>query len=316
MFKGIFRNLNKKKVKRFLLFLTLATIFWVFTKFSREFTASLNTKIEYSNIPETTALSENTVRDIDFDLTANGFEILYYKVKKPSIEINIEDYLDNNGFNFEIPNKNLIGLIGLKFGSSRAIKNLSIEDLKVQLDPIVLKSVPIKALKSISYKNGFKAVDSLRFTPDSVLISGPKKLISEIEYVETEHIEIKNVDRNISRKVAISKPSKDVIAIKPQEVTANLKVAEFSQGEFTLPVEIVNLPPNIEIKLVPSTITLKFDVSVDEFADLTKDNFRIVCDYSKMNKEGKFMIPFLESKPENIYNIVFEPKKIDLLIVK
>ena len=108
MFKGIFRNLNKKKVKRFLLFLTLATIFWVFTKFSREFTASLNTKIEYSNIPETTALSENTVRDIDFDLTANGFEILYYKVKKPSIEINIEDYLDNNEFNFEIPNKNLI----------------------------------------------------------------------------------------------------------------------------------------------------------------------------------------------------------------
>ena len=316
MAKGVFKNLNNSKVKRFLFFFTLAAIFWVFTKFSREFTSSRQTEIEYVNIPETAALSSNNVHSIDFDLTANGFEILFYKFKKPAIEVNVGDYLQNNKLEFDISNKQLARLLELNYKSSKSIKNLSVEKLKVQLDPIVLKKIPVVVSKSISYKKGFKALASACSVRDSVIIAGPAKVLDSIYFIETEVITEKNVDRSISKTIRIKQSIAEIISIKPQEVTVKIDVAEFSQGQFSLPIEVVNVPPNMDIKLVPSSVVIKFDVSVNDFANISKENFRVVCDYSKMNKEGNFMIPFLESKPKNIYNIVFEPKKIDLLIVK
>ncbi|MDX1784020.1 MAG: hypothetical protein R3361_07665, partial [Aequorivita vladivostokensis] len=92
--------------------------------------------------------------------------------------------------------------------------------------------------------------------------------------------------------------------------------AEFSQGKFTLPVQVINLPPDMDIKLVSPNVTVSFDVSVNDFADISKENFRVICDYSKRNKEENFMLPTLEKKPSNIQNVVFEPKKIDFLVFK
>ena len=89
MSKGFFKNYKNSKVKWFLFFLFLATIFWVLTKFSREFTTTLQARINYENIPETAALSEKNINSIAFDLTANGFEILFYKFKKPTIDVEV-----------------------------------------------------------------------------------------------------------------------------------------------------------------------------------------------------------------------------------
>lgn len=316
MTKGIFKNLNNSKVKRFLLFLALAAIFWIFTKFSRDFTASIRTEIEYVNVSETTALAKNNIHHLDFDLAANGFEILYYKFKKPSIQINIGKYLQSKKLEFDVSNKELSRLLELNFSSSKSITNLSIDALKVQLDPIVLKKVPVTVRKTISYKNGFKAVDSIQVSPDSVLIAGPAKVLETINFIETEMLTENNVDQNLTKSIKIEHSITEIISIKPQEVTVKLDVAEFSQGQFSLPIEVVNVPPNTDIQLVPSSITIKFDVSVNDFASISKDDFRVVCDYATMNKDGKFMIPFLETQPKNIYNVVFEPKKIDLLILK
>ena len=96
----------------------------------------------------------------------------------------------------------------------------------------------------------------------------------------------------------------------------SLKVAEFSQGKFTLPIEVINLPPDLDIKLVSPNVTVSYDVSVNDFSEISKDSFRVICDYSKRNKEENFMLPILEKMPPNIQNVVFEPKKIDFLIFK
>ena len=316
MVKGFSKKLNNAKVKRFLFFLVIAGIFWIFTKFSREFSVPMQTKIEYKNIPETAALAKNNIHQLDFDLTANGFEILFYKFQKPNIEVNVSKYFLNKKMEFEIPYKDLFQLVNENFSSSKSIKNLSVETLKVNLDPIVQKKVPVIVKSSISYKDGFKAVDSLKVEPDSVLISGPAKILKDIKHIETDILKVKDVDKNFSETITIKKTSDDIISIKPTKVTVMSKVDEFSQGEYTIPIEVINVPPNTEIKLIPATITLKFDVSVNDFARISKDNFRVVCDFTTMNKEGKFMIPYLELKPENIHNVVFEPKKVDLLIVK
>lgn len=316
MTKGFFLNNKNLKVKRFLFFLFVASIFWVLTKFSREFTTTMKAKIQYENVPETTALSGNNLHNITFDLTANGFEILFYKFKKPTIEVQVGKYYDKEKEHFTITQNELTRLVSSNFNRNLAIKNLSIDKLEVTLDPIVLKKVRVIPRPRFTFKDGFKPLDSIKIKPDSVVISGPSGSLKKVKSIETEVISLENIEKDISTTVKVISSNNEIVSIKPNKVTVSLRVAEFSQGKFTLPIEVINQPPELEIKLVPATVTVAFDVSVNDFSNISKENFRVICDYSKRNKDENFMLPTLEKMPPNIRNVVFEPKKIDFFIFK
>lgn len=316
MAKRFFKNYKNNKLKLFLFFLLVASIFWVLTKYSREFTASMVANITYQNIPETTTLAKDTPHQLSFDLTANGFEILFYKLRKPSINIPVVDYYNKDKEGFTLSRNELLKHINKSFNRYLEVKNLSLDQLTVHLDRIVLKKVKVKAKTDIEFKTGFKALDNIVLVPDSVTISGPEGSLKNIEFVITKTLTLRNVDKNISEKIAIASPADQVVAIKPSEVTLNWTVSEFSQGQFSLPVEVINLPPGIELKLVPQTVSVSFDMALQDFASVSVENFRVVCDYSQRNKEENFMLPKLAKKPDGAVNIVLEPKKIDFFVFK
>jgi hypothetical protein len=316
MAKGFLKTFSSNKVKLFLMFLILASIFWVLTKFSREFTSAMTAKVDYKYLPNTATLAKGNTDEINFDLTANGFEILFYKFKKPSLEIRVDDYYTEKKDSFSISKSELLRKLSGSFNKYMEVKNLSPDHLNVKLDPIVLKKVLVKAKTDISFKDGFKPIDDYIVKPDSITISGPKGKLENIDTVYTEVVSLKNIEKNISESVKIKSPSEDIVAIDPISVKFQWPVAEFSQGQFTLPVEIVNLPPGMELKLVPERITVSFDVAIDDFGTLSADSFRVICDYSKRNKEENFMLPELSKKPEGTVNIMFQPKKVDFFIFK
>lgn len=316
MAKGFFKKFKNNKLKLFLFFLLLASIFWVLTKFSREFTTPMVATINYQNIPETTALAKDNPHELSFDLTANGFEILFYKFKKPSLNIQVADYYNNDKEGITLSRNELLKQISNSFNRYLEVKNLSVDQLNVHLDRIVLKRVKVKPSTDIEFKTGFKALDRIVLVPDSVTISGPEGSLKNIESIKTKILALKNVDKNISETVSINSPADEVVAIKPSEVTLNWAVAEFSQGQFNLPVEVINLPPGIELKLVPQMVTVSFDMALQDFAAVSMENFRVILDYSQRNKEENFMLPKLAKKPEGAVNIVLEPRKIDFFIFK
>ena len=75
-FYNLFKN---SKLKGIFFFLLLATVFWVLTKFSRQYTATAKATIHYLNIPEATQIKDDNLKKIDFNLTTSGFEFLYYR---------------------------------------------------------------------------------------------------------------------------------------------------------------------------------------------------------------------------------------------
>ena len=208
----------------------------------------------------------------------------------------------------------LVREVSASFNRNLEVKNLSTENLVVNLNPIILKRVKVNAINEISFRKGFNALDSIEVIPDSITISGPSEILKSINSIQTEPISSRNVDKNLIETVKIQSPSDEVVAINPKEVTVKLNVAEFSQVEYILPIEVINLPPNVEIKLVPKTITITFDIGVEEFSLISRENFRLVCDYSKRNKEENFLIPQLDKKPKGAVNVHFNPKKVDFLI--
>lgn len=311
--KNPFKN---AKLKAFFFFLLLATFFWILTKFSKQYEATTIAAIKYVNVPESGLITDDSPKEIAFDMSTSGFEFLYFNLKRPLIEIDLMRYYNPGDAEVIIPKTELIKLISFHFKTSLAIRNLSIETLKVKLDAIVTKKVPVLANVDFTYKDGFKALDSVRTIPDSVSVAGPSVSLEAINFVETATISEKNIDKSISRKTAIRGFKDMKTSVKPKEVIVSVTVAEFSQKEMIIPIEVINAPEETVVKLIPNFVTLTFSVPVDDFIGITEKDFKIVCDYSERNSEENYMIPKIMDSPKEVIHIEFDLKKIDYLIFK
>lgn len=310
------KNNKTSKVKSFFFFLLIAILFWGLTKLSRQYTASVDTSIMYTNIPSQMMLDDGNAESISFEITANGFEFLTYKLKVPILKIDVESFYNEETNKAVISKANVIRLVSKQLEKGVAIKNVSANELIVKLNPIVSKKIPVLSQIKISYKNGFNGLDSLVVRPDSVFISGPEYALEEIDHIQTAPIDIKNAERDIEVAAALLLPTNGKVSVMPDTVTLEMKVTEFLQMQMTVPLEIINLPSDITIKLIPENVQVTFSISVNDFKEISATDFTIICDYSKRNSDENYFIPTLLKGPKNTRNIEILDKKIDFLIFK
>lgn len=316
MLKYFVKQFKKGKFKMFFVFLALATFFWVLTKYSKEYTATVNATIIFNNPPDSTSIINKRSSDISFDLTANGFEFLYFKFKRPLLNIDINKYYTKNGNDISISRGEIIKIINYHLKNDISVKNVSVNELVIELDSIIFKKIPVIIQTDITFRDGYKSIGKIRIDPDSVIVSGPSKFIQEINQIKTNILSLLDVNTNILENIALQTPESLDITISPQNVTISHIVEEFTQKSLILPLKVYNLAKGLKIKLIPEFITITFDVTVNEFNNFSKKDFVLICDYSDRDKNENFMIPELLEKPESILNIVIETKKVDYLIFK
>lgn len=310
------KKYNTGKIKKFLFFLFLAILFWVLTKFSREYTATVDATIIYKSIPNETLLTENNPEELSFDLTTNGFEFLYYKLKNPTVTIQISDYYQKGNKTVTLSDAQLTSLISSQLDKNLTVKNLSIDTLKINLELLVSKKVPVFSKAEIDYREGFMSLETLQIKPDSVQVSGPLEVINAIDSIPTISKKYTGIDSNFSETIKIETPDATSVSITPETVSISLNVQEFTQKEITLPIQIINLPPETIVKLIPKVTKVTFNVPIKSYNTISEKDFRITCDFSKRNRTENFMLIQFSKKPDGIRDIELKDKKIDFLIFK
>ena len=285
------RSFKQNKPRMFVIFLFLAVFFWILTKFSKDTTATIEASFNFDNVPANTALSFDDPPKIAFDITANGFEFLNFKLKPPVININLAQYTEDGASVAMVSQQELTYLINDQLKRSLSVQNLSLKDLVVQLDAIMSKKVAVRTNSNISFKDGFKMVGVQKITPDSVEVSGPQHILDTLLQIETKKIVGSNLDSNYSEVIELKKPNDPLLKIEPTVVNFTIEVQEFTQKELILPLQVVNAPKDINMKLVPENVLLTFDVSINDFNAIGVSDFLVECDYNDRNTEENFMIP-------------------------
>jgi len=309
-------NTKKGKPKMFLLFLFVTTFIWFISKFSREFTSNLEAEIHYVNAPLGVIVSENNYDLVTFDFTTSGFYFLYYKINKPIIAIDLLKYTKEGISSFIISNSELKRIITSQLKNDILVNNVSIEKMEVILDKLKTKKVKVSLLENIVFKNGFNSIGQYKISPDSILISGPTQYLDTLTEIKTELLELANVNENIAAIVNLNKSNDTSISFSQETVKLDIFVKEFTQKSLLVPVVVNNLPSNLSIRLVPENVTIRFDVTMEDYNKITAIDFLLMCDFDKKNDQENFMIPHLMKQPESIINLEIQENKINYLIFK
>lgn len=309
-------NRNKNiKIKSFLFFLGMAVILWFLTKFSGEIKVNVQADILYQDIPETVLLSNQNEKHLTMDVTANGFQMLLYALRDAQLPIAITPYYQEGDSIVHLSELELAGIVKRQLGVGQ-VANISPATLQIRLDRSVQKKVPIRLSGKLGYKEGYRSLNGPILIPDSVVLHGPSELVKTLDSISTQTFNRKNIDASFQEELTLDLPNDSRLQVHPKAIVIQLDVAEFSQKTVQVPIQLINVPENTNVKMIPEVIQLKFEVTVEDFNNVDASSFQVVCDFSDKISEGHFMIPRITYKPKEVFRVELETKKVEYLIFK
>lgn len=310
-------SIKSKRLNVFLLFLFSAFVILIFTKLSKEYTNTITFNIEKTNVPQDKVILNDSTHKLSVTLKTHGFKWLKYYLGTPTLEIDFskEVYKKQNTF---VYTKSVSYINETKpFNNEVKLLNISPDTLVFKYDTNLLKNVPVQIEADISFAPGYDIMNDYKATPDSVTVIGPHEMVQNINALKTEKVLLNNVKTDIATKVKLILPkhTKD-LKFSTSEVAFAANVEKFTEGTVKIPIQIINLPKDVLIKYFPKEVKVSYYTSLDNFNNVKANDFKVSCDFNKVNNNESVLIPELVKVPEGVKHVKLNQQKIEFIILK
>ena len=307
---------NKQAIV-FLICIVIATALWFLNALSKDYSTTISYPVKYVNPPVHQFLANEPPSKLELKVDAHGFTLLRHKLSLSFSPVilslsNITSGVKPNNRTYQVSTARHLKRISSQVSNEIKIREVLPEVLYIDLDSLKSKSVPVKTDIDISFKSQFNLKNPLVVTPNKVTITGPAADIDTILFLSTEKKSYKELDNSIERKLEIIHPGNTTVV--PEEVLINIDVEKFTEKELKIPVEIVNKPKDVNIKLFPSDIKVSFLVGLSEFDNITSSDFSATVDYGTITgsstslpikvKAGPSFIELRRIIPENVEYLI------------
>ena len=311
----IIASFKNKRINVFILFLLSAFVILIFTKLSKQYTKTIPFEIEKLNVPQENVILNDSIT-LNITIKTHGFKWLKYYFYKPKIKIDFSNDVHKKEDVF-VWNKSKSFLNNTQFDKQVELLSITPDPITFRYGINMVKKVPVILNTDIKFSPGFNMSGSLFSEPDSVIVVGPKILITEISALETEFVTLNDIRADVSEivKLKLPKTTSDVKFAYDQIVLKG-QVEKYTEGTLKIPISVINVPVNTKIKYFPKVVSVSYYVSLSKFSTITTKDFKVVCDFNKTNKNQSFLIPEIVNYPETIKNARIGQQRIEFIITK
>jgi hypothetical protein len=185
------------------------------------------------------------------------------------------------------------------------------------LNPLMYKFIPVENQINIKPKAGFTMIGDLKLTPSEISVSGPEDKINTAKFIKTEQIELEDVTADVMEWAKL-------INTFPEGVELNLNEVEYSADiqqiidetvEY-IPVDVINVPENLKVTALPSTLSLKVSGGIDIINDLKKEDISAYIDFKNYNEKTKNSLPAIIKTPEYVTFSQVSPETFEIKITQ
>lgn len=314
-----FRSVTKARFRRtnfdaFLFFLIFSVIVWIFVQFSKEYTELVEIPVNYINVPLDKIITEDNPSTLTLRMENTGFKIAWFSLFPPTFTIDVSEGVEVGGkmlYNIEDHKLEIQEQLDIDLEQSEFL----VEEIAVDFDQLTEKMLPVLSRMKFEYAIGYSAGDSLQIRPDSVRVSGPGNILDTLSFLQTVPLEIKNISKDLSGKVALD-TSLSNVTLYQREVAYELEVEKFTEGKVKVPVDIINVPQGANVVIFPREVLLFFQVNLQDFKKVSASDFRVVVDFAQAGEDQNFLIPQIVEKPDFVTNLRLNENKIQFIIKK
>lgn len=308
---------NQNKIpKAFIIALFFALLFWSLIKLSKEYKSVITFPVTYAKIPQNKLIQETPLTHIDIQIKASGFKLAGLSLIGKTIALDASKLQrkSNSEYFFLLKNQTLD--IQQQISNTYAIDYIVQDTMYLNLGLLTTKKIPVVGDFDISYKLGYHLTNSIKITPDSVLVSGPEKQMQALQFLRLQKLTLADVATSIETVLPIIS-NDEALKFSIKEAVVKGEVDRFTEGSIEMPIEVINLPDSISINTFPKTLKAVYQVGLSNFNKVNASSFKIVCDYQHtLSNNLKYLIPRVISKPAFVTSVRLVPNKVEFLIQK
>jgi hypothetical protein len=306
----------------FSFFLLLSFIFWYLNSLEKDVEYNIKYPVRYINLPEERVLSEDLPSKLDLYLKGPGYSIIKLKLSGNRAPI----ILDVSSINYRrVPGSRTLSYYVITSGLIPKLKNqlraecdittIKPDTLFFSFDKIISKQVQVIPQVEVLTEKQYFVKGSILIEPDTITITGPKRILDTIKTVRTRYKKLKGVNETVTRSIPLAGSKKYSVSTK--KIMLTIPVEQFTEAEFKLPVKILNIPDSINIKIFPDAVTVKCMVAVTDYKKINQTPLEVVIDLSNadLNSSDKIPVGF-RNIPQFIRSLRATPGKVDFLIEK
>ena len=306
----------------YLVFLLIAIAIWYLNALNKDYTIDLKFAVKYTDLPEDKVLTNTPPEYLTLNISAQGFTLLKYRfglIYPLTLEASYQTLRKRNNSpqeEYYLITQSIFDRISSQLTDAR-LRYVLPDTVNFLLSETVRKKIPVKPMLQLQFEQGFFPKGNIQIDPDEITVTGPKALVDTMQYVYTRAKVYKKLKDTF--KTSIELQSVHQLRFSEGEVNIVQVIERYTEATITTPIEPVNLPEGLTMKIFPGTVTINCMVSVADYEKLQAYMFRAVVDYNSVrditDNQVKAKVAILRT-PDYVTDVKFNPKNVDFIIEK
>lgn len=297
---GAHRLLKRdKRVLIFGFFLLTSTTLWMLNKLSHTYTTEISAHISLIEGRHVgVMLTEGKVSLVRLRVRASGYDIMQYllfSAKTFKVDLGLLRYFDVPDGQSALPVGQIRSMVAQQLNPSFDLQAIAPDSIYFRLSPVASRKVPIRADCRIEYLPQYMQQGKAALDPDSVIVSGPQKVVDAIAEISTAPVKKEKVINNFSGKVALKTPPQTFLS--HEKTSYKINVQRVTQITRELPIHLVSAPDSLHVELIPSSALVSISVTTEEYHRLKQDDQYLTAYYSELPQSISGQVRVNLSKP-------------------
>jgi len=306
---GLFTNNLGKKT----LAITIAIILWIIANFEQDIEKNITVDIQYSRLPASLIITNNPPQKLNLRVRGSRTKLAILNTENYAFPINLDEVTKGIS-KFDI-RTDQIRMTGIQ------IIGLSPAEISVDTDDLVRKKIAVKPNIGIP-DIGFKILNDPKVQPGTVSVSGPKQLLSNIKFINTDLVSIEGEKSNFTIEVPLKSPSPLVQINDNPIVKITVDIMEtMIEKEFKgINVNYKNFD-DVKFDIVDNqNVNLLFRGPYRSIKNLSGENIQVIADAKSIKKmtPKKHRIILLVDYPgdKDINLVSIKPEYVEINVKK
>ena len=308
----------------YLVFLLIAIAIWYLNALNKDSTAELKFTVKYTDLPEDKVLANAPPEHLTLTINAQGYTLLQYRLglifNPISLEASYRTLRKNSNSpqgEYYLSPQTSFDRIAAQLRTDARLKHVAPDTLKFFFSETMQRDVLVKPALQFQFEKDFLPKGEMLIEPAKVTVTGPKTVMDTMQYVYTKSKIFKKLKETL--RISIDLQPVHQLRYSVNEVQVEQVIERYSEATIVAPIEPVNLPEGLTMKVFPGTITLNCMVPVSDYEKLQPYQFRAIVDYMSIkdakDNQTKARVAIVRS-PDYVTNINFHPMNVDFIIEK
>ncbi len=303
----------------FMVCLFIAASLWFINAMEKQYENYVMIPVQFTNFPKNKTLTSTPPSKLRAKIKARGFTLLRYKVNASIYPVifNIKSFTNSRFENqtqgdlIILPDEYIYQITD-QLDADISILDLYPDTIHFSFDNIIGKKVKVASNISTEFDNQYFMSDSIKFTPQSVIVTGPSSILDTLKFIYTEDVKTGKLNSPFKKNIPL-KIHED-LKVSAEKVLVEIPVSQYTEYIEKVNVAKFNVPDSVNLVSFPGKIELNCIVALNQYKNISPSDFVIGIDYNDIKPDSRQIPVKVITTPANVRIIKYQPTSVEFII--